>query len=86
MRKGYLSHRRPTKAQVSLRISAVSPEPLLFTGVVETLKKHHPEGLLLSTHNVSFHREAIKVFSWISLLPRAVDTVVDCGCLEILDL
>ena len=30
MRKGYLSHRRPAKAQASLRMSAVSPEPLLF--------------------------------------------------------
>ena len=26
----YLPHRRPVKAQVSLHISAVSPEPLLF--------------------------------------------------------
>ena len=30
MRLWYLSHRRPTKAQVSLRIRAVSPEPSLF--------------------------------------------------------
>ena len=30
MRLLYLSHRRPVKAQVSLRISEVSPEPLLF--------------------------------------------------------
>ena len=30
MRKGYLSQRRPVKAQARLRISAVSPEPLLF--------------------------------------------------------
>ena len=31
MRKGYLSHKRPAKAQASLRISAASPEPLLLT-------------------------------------------------------
>ena len=31
MRKGYLSHRRPAKAQARRRISAVSPDPLLFT-------------------------------------------------------
>ena len=30
MRFWYLSHRRPAKAQASLRIRAVSPEPLLF--------------------------------------------------------
>ena len=30
MRLWYLSHRRPEKAQASLRIRAVSPEPLLF--------------------------------------------------------
>ena len=30
MRLWYLSHRRPAKAQASLRIRAVSPEPLLF--------------------------------------------------------
>ena len=30
MRLWYLSHRRPVKAQVSLCICAVSPEPLLF--------------------------------------------------------
>ena len=30
MRLWYLSHRRPAKAQVSLRIRAVSPEPSLF--------------------------------------------------------
>ena len=30
MRLRYLSHRRPAKAQVSLRIRAVSPEPSLF--------------------------------------------------------
>ena len=30
MRLWYLSHRRPAKAQVSLRICAVSPEPFLF--------------------------------------------------------
>ena len=30
MRLWYLSHRRPAKAQASLRICAVSPEPLLF--------------------------------------------------------
>ena len=30
MRLWYLSHGRPAKAQASLRISAVSPEPLLF--------------------------------------------------------
>ena len=30
MRLWYLSHRRPSKAQVSLRIRAVSPEPSLF--------------------------------------------------------
>ena len=30
LRLWYLSHRRPAKAQVSLRIRAVSPEPLLF--------------------------------------------------------
>ena len=29
----YLSHRRPAKAQVSLHIRAVSPEPLLFTNL-----------------------------------------------------
>ena len=31
MRKKHLSHRRLAKSQASLRISAVSPEPLLFT-------------------------------------------------------
>ena len=31
MRLWYLSYRRPAKAQVSLRICAVSPEPSLFT-------------------------------------------------------
>ena len=31
MRLWYLSHRRPAKAQASLRICAVSPEPSLFT-------------------------------------------------------
>ena len=31
MRLWYLSHRRPAKAQASLRIRAVSPEPSLFT-------------------------------------------------------
>ena len=30
MRLSYLSHRRPAKAQASLRIRAVSPEPSLF--------------------------------------------------------
>ena len=30
MRFWYLSHRRPAKSQASLRICAVSPEPLLF--------------------------------------------------------
>ena len=30
MRLWYLSHRRPAKAQASLHIRAVSPEPLLF--------------------------------------------------------
>ena len=30
MRFWYLSHRRPAKAQASLRIRAVSPEPSLF--------------------------------------------------------
>ena len=30
MRLCYLSHRRPAKAQASLRIRAVSPEPSLF--------------------------------------------------------
>ena len=30
MRLWYLSHRRPAKAQASLRIHADSPEPLLF--------------------------------------------------------
>ena len=30
MRLWYLSHRRPVKAQASLRIRAVLPEPLLF--------------------------------------------------------
>ena len=30
MRLWYLSHRRPAKAQASLRILAVSPEPSLF--------------------------------------------------------
>ena len=30
MRLWYLSHRRPAKAQASLRIRAVSSEPLLF--------------------------------------------------------
>ena len=29
-----MSHRRPAKAQVSLRIRAVSPEPLLFTRII----------------------------------------------------
>ena len=29
----YLSHRRPAKAQVSLRILAVSPEPFLFAHI-----------------------------------------------------
>ena len=32
MRKGYLSHRQPEKALASLRISAISPEPLLKQG------------------------------------------------------
>ena len=30
MRLWYLSHRRPAKAQASLRIRTVSPEPSLF--------------------------------------------------------
>ena len=33
MRLWYLSHRRPTKAQASLRIRAVSPEPSLFAQI-----------------------------------------------------
>ena len=33
MRLWYLSYRRPAKAQASLRIRAVSPEPLLFTNI-----------------------------------------------------
>ena len=33
MRLWYLSHRRPAKAQASLRIRAVSPEPLLFAHI-----------------------------------------------------
>ena len=37
MRKLYLSHRRPAKAQASLRLSAASPEPLLFTHVQQIL-------------------------------------------------
>ena len=33
MRLWYLSHRRPAKAQASLRIRTVSPEPLLFAHI-----------------------------------------------------
>ena len=33
MRFWYLSYRQPTKAQASLRIRAVSPEPLLFAHI-----------------------------------------------------
>ena len=33
MRLWYLSHRRPAKAQASLRIRAVSPEPSLFANI-----------------------------------------------------
>ena len=33
MRLWYLSHRRPAKAQASLRIRAVSPEPSLFANM-----------------------------------------------------
>ena len=33
IRKGYFSHRRPGKAQMSLRISAVSPEPLALADI-----------------------------------------------------
>ena len=33
MRLWYLSHRRPAKAQASLRIRAVSPEPSLFAHI-----------------------------------------------------
>ena len=33
MRLWYLSHRRPAKAQVSLRVRAVSPEPSLFANM-----------------------------------------------------
>ena len=35
MRLWYLSHKRPAKAQESLRIRAVSPEPSLFTHIDE---------------------------------------------------
>ena len=31
MRLWFLSHKRPTKAQASLRIRVISPEPSLFT-------------------------------------------------------
>ena len=33
MRLWYISHRRPAKAQASLRIRAVSPEPSLFAHI-----------------------------------------------------
>ena len=33
MRLWLLSHRRPTKAQTSLRIRAISPEPSLFADI-----------------------------------------------------
>ena len=33
MRLWYFSHRRPAKAQASLRIRAVSPEPSLFAHI-----------------------------------------------------
>ena len=35
MRLWYLSHRQPAKAQASLRICAVSPEPSLFAQSME---------------------------------------------------
>ena len=38
MRKGYLSHRQLAKAQASMYISAVLPEPWPFADVVETLR------------------------------------------------
>ena len=49
IRKGYCSHRRPGKAQMSLRISAVSPEPLALAdigsmGKLATVVWNVPEG------------------------------------------
>ena len=43
MWKGYLSHRRTAKAQVSLRIQAVSPEPSLFAHTQMTYLREQEE-------------------------------------------
>ena len=44
MRKGYLSHKRPAKAQASLRTCAVSPVPLLFADIGSFRLKHTQKG------------------------------------------
>ena len=38
MRKGYLSHRQIVKAQVSLRIRTVSPQPSLFAHTMKGVR------------------------------------------------
>ena len=51
MKKGYLSHRQTAKAQASLHIRAVSPEPLLFAHTIKGVRG-------------SFRQTAIALSGW----------------------
>ena len=56
MRLWYLSHRRPAKAQASLRIRAVSPEPSLFAHMkCGSRRKGRPNKQTSSPHWMAAH-------------------------------
>ena len=70
MRLWYLSHRRPVKAQASLRIRAVSPEPLLFAQMkygsrrrVQP-KSRHLAQLCMRNWRMNLRRTKSAIISW----------------------
>ena len=72
MRLWYLSHRRPAKAQVSLRIRTVSPEPSLFTHmkyqsrrrVLPKIRSSPTRWLRMRVWRKSLRRTKSTIISW----------------------
>ena len=60
MRLWYLPHMRPAKAQASLRIRAVSPEPSLFAYM-----KYGSRRRVQPKSDIKLHRMAAAIEEWV---------------------
>ena len=86
MRLWYLSHRRPAKAQASLRIRAVSAEPSLFADMKygsKCSRRYHFGGFIMNEEEEEEEGHYNFIYNTLENLGRSGTNQIEADCFTI---